>query len=212
MQRGVFIALALMLLGGIGFGLRKNAQPPPVTFLSGSAYARNAPRQTPSTRPRIGGASPARTPPASTLLVVHVAGAVKKPGVYALAPGKRVIDAVNKAGGAARSADLDSLNLAARIGDGQQIFIPAKGSGTGPSSPSRRSAAKSVKTASGMVNVNTATLEELDRLPGVGPSTAQKIMEYRDSHGPFTSPEGLLEVKGIGPKKLEKMRPYLLLQ
>lgn len=210
-QRLFFFAVALLLLGGIGWGLRKNSQPP-VTFTARSALAGEKPGSPPAPRTRQGGASARSASPASTKLVVHVAGAVKKPGVYALAPGKRVVDAIRAAGGPARSADLDALNLAARVGDGQQILIPTRGAGERPAAAGRRGRGSSVKSAPGMVNVNTASLEELDTLPGVGPSTAQKIIEYRDSHGPFASPEGLMDVKGIGPKKLEKMRPFLLLQ
>lgn len=206
MQRNMLIALAILLLGGIGAGMRRNAQPPAVAFIAGGT-AGASPLHTTGGRGRRGGASQAPKSAPASPLVVHVAGAVKKPGVYALAPGKRVIDAIKAAGGATRNADLDELNLAAHIGDSQQILVPKRGSRT---ASSRRSGRGS-QAAPGMVNINTASAEELDALPGVGPSTAQKIVEHRDSHGPFATAEGLLGVKGIGPKKLAKMKPHILL-
>jgi competence protein ComEA len=152
----------------------------------------------------------------SQTVVVHVAGCVKNPNVYVMKPGDRVIDAINKAGGAKADADLDSLNLAEMLKDGEKIYVPSKNEAAAvPISPVGQSAQtkKSFADNSGplVVNINTAGPEELDRLPGVGPATAQKIIEYRNQIGRFTSVEQLEEVRGIGPKKLEQMRPFIRL-
>jgi len=154
--------------------------------------------------------------PSSQTVVVHVAGCVKNPNVYVMKPGDRVIDAINKAGGAKADADLDSLNLAEMLKDGEKIYVPSKNEAAAvPISPVGQSAQtkKSFADNSGplVVNINTAGPEELDRLPGVGPATAQKIIEYRNQIGRFTSVEQLEEVRGIGPKKLEQMRPFIRL-
>ena len=148
----------------------------------------------------------------SLTIVVHVAGEVKNPGVYTLPSGARMIDAVNAAGGATARADLEVINLATPLLDSSQIYVPAKGVAAHPvfarPQPGINGIASSTNnvSASGLVNINRASVTELDSLPGVGPSTAQAIVEYRVAHGPFASPEDLLNVKGIGPAKFEAMR------
>ena len=145
-------------------------------------------------------------------IVVHVAGEVKNPGVYTLPSGARMIDAVTAAGGATARADLEVINLATPLIDSSQIYVPAKGVAAHPvfarPQPGINGIASSSIGASesGLVNINRASVTELDSLPGVGPSTAQAIVEYRVAHGPFGSPEDLLNVKGIGPAKFEAMR------
>ena len=145
-------------------------------------------------------------------IVVHVAGEVKNPGVYTLPSGARMIDAVNAAGGATARADLEVINLATPLIDSSQIYVPAKGVAAHPvfarPQPGINGVVSSSNSASasGLVNINRASVTELDSLPGVGPSTAQAIVEYRVAHGPFASPEDLLNVKGIGPAKFEAMR------
>ena len=145
-------------------------------------------------------------------IVVHVAGEVKNPGVYTLPSGARMIDAVTAAGGATASADLEVINLATPLTDSSQIYVPAKGVAAHPAFARPQPGINGVvsssnsASASGLVNINRASVTELDSLPGVGPSTAQAIVEYRVAHGPFGSPEDLLNVKGIGPAKFEAMR------
>jgi competence protein ComEA len=135
--------------------------------------------------------------------VVHVAGAVHRPGVYRLPGGARVQDAVRRAGGAARGADLGGVNLAAPVADGQQIVVPRR------ATAAAGSAAAPAATAAGPgppVSLNSATLEQLDTLEGVGPATAQKILDWRRDHGGFRSVEDLGQVPGIGPKRLAVLR------
>jgi competence protein ComEA len=138
---------------------------------------------------------------APSTVVAHAAGAVAKPGVYSLPAGARVQDLLAAAGGAAPGADLDRINLAAPVADGSQVYVPREGeavpSGAGGSAAS---------TPSGPLDLNTATLEQLDALPGVGPATAQAILDAREKVGRFASVDDLLDVRGIGPAKLEGLR------
>lgn len=148
-------------------------------------------------------------------IVVHVAGEVHHPGVYELSPGSRIIDAVTAAGGITARADVEVINLATPLIDSSQVYVPAKGSVRHPSFPRPQpgmnagTSTDSQQASSGLVNINRATAAELEKLPGVGPSTAQAIIEYRNSHGPFASPEDLLNVKGIGPSKFAAMQPLV---
>jgi competence protein ComEA len=134
--------------------------------------------------------------------VVHVAGAVRRPGVYDLPPGARVQDAVRRAGGAKPNANVDAVNLAARLVDGQQIVVP--GPGAAPAA-----AGAAAETPSAPVSLGSATLEQLQTLDGVGPATAQKIVAYRTEHGGFRSVDDLANVPGIGPKKLAAIKPHV---
>ena len=135
-------------------------------------------------------------------LVVHVVGAVRRPGLYRLGHGKRIADAVALAGGATPRADESAVNLAAPLADGQQIVVPARASpGAGGGGSADGGAARA-----GPVHLNTATLEDLDALPGVGPVTAQKILDYRQEHGVFGSVDELDAIPGIGPARLEQLR------
>lgn len=144
----------------------------------------------------------AATPPASPPAVfVHVAGAVVSPGVRRLPGDARVIDAIAAAGGSTAEADLDAVNLAAPIADGQQIYLPRVGEVV---------AAPPVTAAAGPIDLNTADLETLDRLPGIGPATAAAIIEHRERFGRFSSVDELLGVRGIGPAKLESLRELVV--
>ena len=144
--------------------------------------------------------SPATTAPAA-LLVVNVVGAVRRPGLYRLPQGSRIADAVARAGGATRRAEIALVNLAAPLADGTQIVVPSRA----PPAAAATAAPSSAATA-GPVHLNTATLEQLDGLPGVGPVTAQKILDYREQHGSFSSVDELDAIPGIGPSRLDSLR------
>lgn len=140
---------------------------------------------------------------AAPRLVVHVAGAVREPGLYRLAEGSRVADAVARAGGAAASADTAAINLAAPLVDGMQVVVPAR-----VEVPAAAAAGGEAQRgpSSGRVSLGSATLEELDALPGVGPVTAQKILDYRSANGGFRSVDDLDAIPGIGPARVEQLR------
>jgi competence protein ComEA len=129
-------------------------------------------------------------------VTVHVAGAVREPGVYHLRAGSRVVDAVHRAGGARRRADLAALNLAAKLEDGRQVLVPRRGAAPPGATP-----------AEGVpLDLNTATAEQLDELDGIGPAMAETILKYREAHGGFGSIEELGQVPGIGEKRLASLR------
>lgn len=147
---------------------------------------------------------PARTPSAASVrnVYVHVAGRVRRPGLYRLRSGARVASAIDRAGGAAHRADLTKVNLAARVEDGQQILVPELGAapaagGTGSAAPG---------SAGAKVSLASATSEQLDALDGIGPTLAKRIVEYRDAHGGFRSVGQLRDVEGIGEKRFEALR------
>jgi competence protein ComEA len=150
--------------------------------------------------------------PARRALVVHVVGAVRRPGLYRLREGARVADAVARAGGATVAAELAALNLAAPLVDGVRVLVPSRSA-----SPAGVESAESDSvpgaavgpTAAGLgakPSLSSATAEQLDELPGVGPVTAQKILDYRAEHGPFRSVDDLDAVPGIGPVRIEQLR------
>jgi competence protein ComEA len=145
------------------------------------------------------------TPAAPRVAVVHVVGAVHRPGLYELTEGSRIDEAIRKAGGPKPKAALELVNLAAPIADGQQILVPARGDVT--ATPAAGGAAQSALAAK--VHLNTATLEELDALPGIGPVTAQNILDYRTEHGSFQTVDELDAVSGIGPARLEQLKPLV---
>jgi competence protein ComEA len=151
-------------------------------------------------------------PPTRAQIRVHVAGAIRNPGVYALPPGSRVEQALEAAGGCDPDADLTAINLAATVADGQQVFVGTIGAPT-QNRPSNPAASPSPSPAiTGRININTAEAPELDLLPGIGPSLAQKIIEYRQAHGPFSCVDDLIQVSGIGPAKLEAIRDLVTVQ
>ena len=145
---------------------------------------------------------PSAAPGPAPALVVHVVGAVRQPGLYRLAPGKRIFDAVTRAGGLTPRADAAQINLAAPLADGEQVVVPARTASAG----ARGSPSGGAPGTAGPVHLNTASVEELDALPGVGPVTAQKIVDYRTAHGAFTSVDELDAIPGIGPARLGDLR------
>ncbi|NIK61017.1 ComEA family DNA-binding protein [Kribbella shirazensis] len=144
--------------------------------------------------------------------MVHVAGKVRRPGLVRAPAGSRVADVLTLAGGPLRGVDLTSLNLARQVTDGEQIIVghPAT---SPPTNQAPSTTAPSPTTTPGTpgapVNLNTATLAQLDALPGVGPVLAQRILDYRTQNGPFTTIDQLQEVPGVGPKKFDSLKPHV---
>jgi competence protein ComEA len=173
---------------------------PLVALLSvaGSRLAGIGASQGPSTvapLSRVEGDDGAQTAPR---LVVHVVGAVRRAGLFRLREGARVADALARAGGPTGKADLSAVNLAAPLADGQQVVVPRRGP---PGAPAVGAPAGGSK-----VSLGIATVDQLDELPGIGPVTAQKIVDWRAAHGPFRSVEDLDDVPGIGPARIEQLR------
>jgi competence protein ComEA len=181
------VLVAVRLLGGSG------PEPPPVEVGGGAAADERGAGAAPG---RLGGAAKADR------LYVHVAGAVRRPGLYRLPAGARVVAAVRRAGGPARAADLNLVNLAARLQDGQQVVVPtaaARGGGTAGGAPA----------ADAPISLGSATVEQLDGLDGIGPTLAERIVELRQARGGFTSLDQLADVEGIGEKRLEALKAAL---
>jgi len=226
---GVIVLLGLGLAGWSVLRARPVALASDSPAASSAGTPAATPKASTSTVPAAAGQSAAagHTPaaPASSaapMIKVHVLGAVKHPGVVALPAGSRVQDALDRAGGTKKSAALGDLNLAQPLADGQQVFIARHGGtsevrnpvavppgGTTASGPADSPTGSGTSGSGGsggtspaapLVNLNTATVDELDQLPGVGPVTAQKIVDWRTQHGRFDSPAELQEVDGIGPK------------
>ena len=190
------LAAALLVVAFVVAVVRHVGRDPGPTSL------RVAPIRAPAA-PRAAPRAASRSPS----VVVDVEGAVRRPGLVRLEPGARVADAVARAGGATRAAERSLVNLAAPVSDGQQVLVPRRGSpGGGASAGAPGGAAPAGAGAGGPVSLTTATAEELDTLPGVGPVTAQKIVEYRTQHGPFHSVDELDAIPGIGPARLAELQ------
>ena len=196
LPRPHLLAYALAVLAVLAFALRQ--------FGSGSEPDGTASAQAPirvdhGARPAGGGGQ---------RLIVHVAGAVRRPGVYRMRESARVDDAVRRAGGATRRAELTQLNLAAKLEDGRQVVVPLRAAPVGGAAP----AVAGAPAAPGApVNLNTATAEQLDTLDGVGPVTVQKILQYRTEHSGFSSVEELGQIPGIGEVRLAALRERVTL-
>jgi competence protein ComEA len=152
--------------------------------------------------------APARSakPAAAKLLVIDVAGAVRRPGLYRLQTGSRIDDAIAAAGGVTAKAQLDAINLAAPVADGEQVVVPGSGAAGAPAaSPPAAGSAPSAP-----LDLNTATAEQLEALPGIGPVTAQKILDYRQAHGAFRSVAELEGVPGIGPAHMAQLKGLVI--
>ena len=180
-QQLVVYAAALLAVALIGARYLKSERDPP-------APARAAPVKVARSK-------------GSAAAVVHVVGAVRRPGVYRLPAWSRLAAALRRAGGATGRADLQGVNLAAKVSDGQQVIVPARVAGA-----SGAAGAAVAATPGQPVSLNNATVEQLDELDGIGPATAQKILDYRQEHGGFSSVEDLKEVSGIGPKRYESLK------
>lgn len=187
-KKGLLIVVFIVLAAGLVFHLYERISPPP-----GGVIVK---------------AKEEEKVLSSTDIYVHVYGAVNNPGVYKVPRGSRLFEVIGLAGGFSNNADTGALNLARKVEDGEKIHVPtfetARASGSSVGVPV--SSKGEVKRESNLVNVNKASLEELERLPGIGKSIAQRIIEYREKNGPFREPSDLLKVKGIGEKKLEKIR------
>lgn len=149
-------------------------------------------------------------------IIIHISGQVNNEGVYELEEGSRIIDAINKAGGVTETADTSQINLAEKIEDGAKIYVPAKGEESVEANSQEEKTTKNTKdivqnkeTKSKKININTATEEELDTLPGIGQATAQKIIEYRKENGKFSKIEDIKDVSGIGDSKFEKIKDLI---
>lgn len=210
------MVLALILLVGLlwaGYALFR-ARPEPIPNPPGS-FTSGIPVATPPLPSQPGGSGTAAVPgspekPGSpATLVVDVAGKVRRPGLVHVPAGSRVADVLAAAGGALPGVDLTPLNLARQVTDGEQIIVgaPAAAPASTPSAahPARTPGAP----ANTPVDLNTATLAQLDGLPGVGPVLAQRILDWRTEHGRFTTTDELQEVPGVGPKKLESLKPHV---
>jgi competence protein ComEA len=160
-------------------------------------------RQQPAAAPL---AARAAVAPVASTLVVDVVGAVRRPGVYRVREGSRIEDAVRKAGGATRAADVSLVNLAAPLADGMQVVVPRRLTAAGPGSAAAQPQSAGSGSSAARVSLSVATVEQLDELPGIGPVTAQKIVDWRTAHGPFASVDALDDVPGIGQTRIEQLR------
>lgn len=239
------VALLVVVTGWVGVTALRSGPPtsPPGIVVRESLPAGGS---NPSAPSATGFGTPGAAPVTPTIpgtaaveIVVHVAGAVKRPGVYHLKTGARNDDAIRAAGGFTVAANPDAINLAAHSEDGSQLYVPnrseqplggavSQGAVSATTAPAVASAgapssAKSAKSAGhssrssgkfsdpsqGQVNLNTADAAQLQHIPGIGPAMAERILTYRRSAGRFQSPDDLLQISGIGDKKYQKMKPYM---
>ncbi|RPI88489.1 MAG: ComEA family DNA-binding protein [Chloroflexi bacterium] len=168
-------------------------------------------------RPPVGEAIVLLPPPTESLFVVDISGAVASPGLYTLPKNCRLFQAVEAAGGLLDTADRERLNLASQLVDGSKVYVPFQNDEGSTSFaepfdvPEKSAGQPSFMPGSGLININTASQAELETLPSIGPSTASKIIDYRQEHGPFQNIDALLDVPGIGPVTLDKIRDLISL-
>ncbi|MDZ4654957.1 MAG: helix-hairpin-helix domain-containing protein [Coriobacteriia bacterium] len=198
-KRNAVKAAVVVAAAVVGFALLRGGTGPAVEFTS-SGSENSAVEVSPENTVAVA---------AAEVVVVHVAGAVRTPGVYELAASARVDDAIRAAGGGLGDAAIDALNLARVLTDGEQVYVPteeevAAGVVTGAGGASGLVAGAT--GSGGLVNLNTATVADLDALPGIGPSTAQKIVDDRSANGPFATVDDLMRVSGIGAAKMGSLR------
>ncbi|MEO7398980.1 MAG: helix-hairpin-helix domain-containing protein [Ilumatobacteraceae bacterium] len=213
--RLVVTVVAIGVVGAGGFWLLRPAATPiedSLPFAAATTQPAGSTTSGPAPTAAAAGPQPSSAPP--TPIIVYVAGAVAAPGVFELQAGARVQQAVTAAGGLRVDADADSINLAAFVNDGDRVFVPRVGQPVPPVvSPTGGASGGSGTTGSpspeGPVDLNEATAEQLDQLPGIGPSTAAAIIAHRDANGPFGSVDDLLDVRGIGPAKLDAIRALI---
>lgn len=198
--RLIAVSVSVVLVAAAAFWLLRSPRPSTESQLPYAASATTI--RVATTAPA---AEPASTTTSSPDVVVYVAGAVTNPGVYHLPPGARVIDAIASAGGLGAEADADGVNLAAVARDGSRIYVPLVGE-IAPVVAAADAPPADSTLPPGPIDLNAATVDELDRLPGVGPATAAAIVAYRDAHGPFGTVDDLADVRGIGPAKLDALR------
>lgn len=228
-ERSLAAALAVLALAGAGWLLAGRV----------AATGAADPSKAGAEGVEVGGASPSPTAGSGAVsgeaggdagetragdapeVLVHVAGSVREPGVYRLPAGARAIDAVNAAGGPTDDAAVDAVNLAAPVVDGSRLYIPSRAEvaehgpagfqqAAGFQQENAGAAPPGGDAAVRPVDINRAGPSELERLPGIGPVLAQRIVDYRQRHGPFRTVDDLLAVSGIGPKVLERLRPYVV--
>ncbi|MET3142594.1 UNVERIFIED_ORG: competence protein ComEA [Arthrobacter sp. UYEF10] len=216
--RVALLIAALAVLGSVWFWAQVAAGQPEVRPLSDSSAQGSMPAGVVSPGPEPRGAGQPELAPESPqagTVIIHVAGAVAVPGVVQLPAGSRVHQAIAAAGGGTAAADLNRLNLAAVLTDGEKLYVPQAGEevpagSSGPPGEAGEEPGNSgTASAGGKVNLNTASVEELDALPKVGPVLAQRIVDWRKEHGSFTSVEDLDAVDGVGPKMLETLLPLV---
>jgi len=205
-SRFVGATISIVAIAVAGWWLVRVPPPPPEAKLP---FASTTIAAGPDVTAELDGADVAGDEP--EFIIVHIAGAVKSPGVYRLVRGARVNDGVLAAGGATGGANLDVINLATVLNEGEQIYVPKRGERphaitSRPQSGGEVGGGNSIaRNQSPQININTASTVELEQLPGVGPSTAKAIVEYREKNGAFVVVEDLLKVRGIGPAKLRGM-------
>jgi competence protein ComEA len=188
------VAVALLLVGARAIRAEGSS--------GSSSYSSSSSSDSSSSGGSGGGISFSPSGQASDV-VVDVTGAVGRPGVYRLPAGSRVTDAVERAGGASGKAQLEAINLAAKLADGQQVVVPEQGPGVAPVSAAASSGEE------GPISLGTATAEQLDTIDGIGPVTAQDIIDFREQHGGLGSVDQLDQVSGIGPATMESLRARL---